>query len=251
MSDPSESGMNSSIAVPHSSGRKPWNSRFAELHPKTYLALHYLVGFVAAGAISWLVVGLANLVPDKSLIAEMDDSVTNWITLHGSDSGDMIFKAISLLGGPLLIVIVVSVAGTLATRRDWRRFALIAVTCGGGVFLNAVLRETFRRARPMDATVFTTAAQSWNFPSGHAMNALVCYGLFAYLIAGRREPGAKTWIVATAAALIMLVGFTRIYLGVHFLSDVVTGYASGAVWLLVCILAYRFMRTRYATPVAA
>ncbi|MEP6494370.1 MAG: phosphatase PAP2 family protein [bacterium] len=234
------------VAGAHHSSRKPWNSRFASLHPRVYLAIHYLVGFVAAGAIAWLIVGVANMVPDKSLIAEIDDAVTNWMTQHGSDGGDSMFSAISLLGGPLLVVIVATVAGTFATRRDWRRFALVAVTCGGGLLLNAVLRETFRRAHPLDATAFVTAAQSWNFPSGHAMNALVCYGVLAYLmIAGLSRSSARSSIGIAAGGLIVLVGFTRIYLGVHFLSDVVTGYAAGAVWLLVCIAAYQFVRMRY------
>jgi membrane-associated phospholipid phosphatase len=240
--------MTSTTTITPPGGNTPWTSRFAGLNPKTYLALHYIVGFIAAGAIAWLVVGLANMMPDKSMIAEIDDAVTNWFTQHGSDNGDTVFKAISLLGGPLLIVIMLAVAGALASKRDWFRLALIAVTCGGGVFLNAVLRATFSLARPVDATNFTSAAQAWNFPSGHAMNALVCYGILAYLIARRRPTSSQTWIVVAAAALIVLVGFTRIYLGVHFLSDVVIGYASGAVWLLVCIMAYRFMRVRYAVP---
>ena len=243
--------MTRSTAVSESSGKTPWTSRYAGSNPKTYLALHYVVGFIAAGAIAWLVVGLANMMPDKSMIAEMDDSVTNWFTLHGTDNGDTIFKAISLLGGPLLIVIMLAVAAMYATRRDWFRFALIAITCGGGVFLNAVLRATFTMARPLDATAFTSAAQSWNFPSGHAMNALICYGIIAYLVASRRETSAQVGIAVAAAALIVLVGFTRIYLGVHFLSDVVTGYAAGAVWLLVCIMAYRFMRRQYVVSTVA
>jgi len=238
-------------AAAHHTSRKPWKSHFAALHPKAYLALHYLIGFVAAGAIAWLIVAAANVVPDKALIAETDDAVTNWFTQHGSESGDSMFSAISLLGGPLLIVIVASVAATFATRRDWRRFAIVAVTCGGGVLLNAVLRETFRRAHPVDATVFVNAAQSWSFPSGHAMNALVCYGIFAYLaIAALHGSSARSWTGVAAVALIGLVGFTRVYLGVHFLSDVVTGYAAGAVWLAVCIVAYQFVRARQFTAPA-
>ena len=85
----------------------------------------------------------------------------------------------------MLIALLVVVAIVLVVRRDWRHLGVLAVTCGGGALLNGVLKLVFHRARPSFATEFN--ARSWSFPSGHAMDSLIVYGLFAYWL-GRRMP---------------------------------------------------------------
>jgi membrane-associated phospholipid phosphatase len=77
----------------------------------------------------------------------------------------------------------------------------------------------------------------WSFPSGHAMGSFVTYGFLAYLLS--RVPWARfprRTVTAALAALVLLIGFSRMYLGAHFLSDVIGGYAAAAVWLTFCIL---------------
>src|SRR6185503_6810287 len=213
------------VAVSSSSSTgKPWNSPFARQHPLAFLALAGIAGLLVACAVVWFLVLVANLFPEKTWISQLDDSVTNWLTQHGSARSDALFSGISLLGGWALFVAVVAAVAAFGVRKDWRRAATIVVTCGGASLLNAVLRLLFQYFRPLNATEFTTAAQSWNFPSGHAINSLVGYGILAYLfLEGVRSARMRTLITLLVIALVGAIGFTRIYLGVHSLSDVVTG----------------------------
>jgi len=225
------------------SSGKPWNSPLAREHPLAFLGLSGVAGFIAACAVVWFLVVIANLFPEKTWISQMDDSVTNWLMIRGSDGSDKMFALISLLGGWALLAVVVTAVAAFALRRDGRRAVTVAVTCAGAVLLNAALKAMFLAMRPVSATEFTTAAQSWNFPSGHAISALVSYGILSYLfIESVRSSRTRTIVAVVAVALIALIGFTRIYLGVHSLSDVVTGYAAGGVWLAICIAGYRWAR---------
>lgn len=231
-------------SLPHRTGG-PWNSRFARQYPIAFLTAAGVVGLAAAASVVWVIVAIANLLPEKSLIARTDDSVTNWLMSHGSSNADAVFSGISLLGGWALVAIVAIAVATLLFRRAWLRAAVVSATCLGAVILNAAFRLAFQRTRPLDATEFTSAAQSWNVPSGHAVNAIVCYGIVAYLVISHaRSRGVRAFESLAAIALVLVIGFTRVYLGVHSLSDVVTGYTAGAVWLAVSIAGYNWARGR-------
>ena len=102
------------------------------------------------------------------------------------------------------------------------------------------IRSAKNNAHTLSATSFTSAAQGWTFPSGHALNALVVYGVLAWsVLESVRSRSARAFVVAGAATLILAIGFTRVYFGAHSLSEVVTGYFAGSVWLVACIVAYR------------
>lgn len=222
-------------------------SSFRRKYPIAFLAGVAVAGVAASVAVVWLLVAVANLFTEKSVVAQLDDSVANWLTFHGSTAADRTFAAISPLGGWGLLAVAGAVVILLLVRKDTWRAAAVVAAGAGAVAINGLLHLTFERAHSLSATSFTSAAQSWSFPSGHALNALVVYGILACLVIeqtiGRRT---RFWIAGIAVALVAVIGFTRMYLGVHSLSDVVTGYAAGGVWLAVCVAAYRWAREQPA-----
>lgn len=226
--------------------KKPWRSQFAWLHPKTYLGIHAMVGLALAAACTWAFFGIADEVPEKGLMVRGDIAVTAWLQNHGTEAGETVFSAISLLGAEVLTALLVLTAIVLLARRDWRRLAVLCVTCGGGVLLDIALKSAFHRARPSFASEFISRA-SWSFPSGHAMNSFIVYGLLASWTS-ERFPRARLAIVVSAAGLVGLIGFSRIYLGVHYVSDVLAGYSAGFVWLTVCVTGFRFAERRRVGP---
>ncbi len=224
---------------------KPTQSRFAWMHPAAYLGLHGVVGLALSAACAWAFFAIADEFPEKGAVARLDTFVTTWLQSHGTEWGESLFVGVSYLGAQVLIVILVIAAVVLMARRDWRHLSALALTCGGGALLNGLLKLIFHRARPTYAAEFN--AVSWSFPSGHAMDSLIVYGLFAYWLS-RRHPSAQRPILAGAVLLTGCIGFARIYLGVHYLSDVLAGYSAGFVWLFVCITGYRFAEARRVGP---
>ena len=220
---------------------KPTHSRFAWLHPKAYLGVHGVVGLVLSAACAWAFFAIADEFPEQGAFARLDTFVTTWLQTHGTEIGESIFVGVSYLGAQVLIALLVIVAIVLIVRRDWRHLVVLAATCGGGAVLNAALKTIFHRARPTYATEFQ--ATSWSFPSGHAMDSLIVYGLFAYWLSRRWPRGRAAFFVATTL-LIGAIGFARVYLGVHYLSDVLAGYSAGFAWLVVCVSGYRFAEAR-------
>jgi membrane-associated phospholipid phosphatase len=217
--------------------RNPTKTRFARSHPKSYLGLHASIGLILAALSTWAFFAIADEVPEKGWMVHVDAAVTAWLQTHGTELGESIFVGISFLGAQVLAALLLVVAVTLVVRRDWRQLVVLAATCGGGALLNVALKQAFHRARPSFASEF--AVTSWSFPSGHAMDSLIGYGLFAYWL-GARFPRSRTPILIGGVALVVAIGYARIYLGVHYLSDVFAGYAAGLIWLTVCITGYRF-----------
>lgn len=134
----------------------------------------------------------------------------------------------------LVAVAALVVALLLALRRQWRLFIPWCVGMGGMVASGHLFKHFVQRARPFDGHGFITET-GFSFPSGHATGCMVFYGLLAYLLLRRFPPRHHRDTVAAAVALVTLVGFSRVLLQVHYLSDVLAGYALGACWLVIAI----------------
>lgn len=205
-------------------------------HPHAFLAGYGILGFALTIAATWLFLVLADEIPEKGWMVRLDTGISGWIQAHGTETGESIFTVVSLFGAPLLAVILFATAVTLVRHRRRLCAAALVITTGGGVLLNAVLKRLLHRDRPLYASEFH--ARSWSFPSGHAMASVIGYGFLALLLI-HRNPERRAVIVAAAATIILTIGFARVYLGVHYPSDVLGGYCAGAVWLTVCIKGFR------------
>ena len=176
-----------------------------------------------------------------------DLSIASWLERVGTERGESIFAMVSWLGAPVLSALLVIAIIALAWRRDWLRAGALAAAGVGGTALNYGLKALFHRGRPDFSSEFIHRA-SYSFPSGHAMDSIIVYGFLAFLLLERTtSPARRRLIVAAAAVLIVAIGFSRMYLGVHYLSDVVGGFLAGIVWLMVCIAGYEFLRVRQRT----
>ena len=125
----------------------------------------------------------------------------------------------------------------LAWRRKWRHLATVVVCIAGGLTLNVLMKLAFHRVRPvLDDPLLTLT--SYSFPSGHVAGTTLMYGLIvAWTFTRTRRPLVRAGVAVAAAAAIALVAFTRMYLGVHYLSDVVAAFAEGVAWLALCLSA--------------
>jgi undecaprenyl-diphosphatase len=140
------------------------------------------------------------------------------------------------LGSPVAAISIASALGLyLLSRRRLYWLAALVLSVPGGALLNRLLKYAFHRARPhFDDPILTLTGYS--FPSGHTMMASVLYGFVAaYLCAHAQGWRRRVLVVCSASALIALVGFSRIYLGAHYLSDVLAAMAEGLAWLSLCL----------------
>ena len=151
----------------------------------------------------------------------------------------------SALGGvAVLSLLTLIVAGYLALKRHLRTMLFLLISVAGGVMVSSLAKIFFDRPRPTlvpsESIVYTAS-----FPSGHSMMAAVTYLTLAALLA-RIEPrdAVKLYFLLVAIFLTIGVGISRVYLGVHWPSDVVAGWAAGAAWALMCLGLARFLERR-------
>ena len=135
----------------------------------------------------------------------------------------------------LLIMIVVAAGAGL--RRRWREMLFILAAVGAGSALVNVVKLVLRRVRP-DVVPHLTAEVTFSFPSSHAAVSIVTYGALAILVA-RGMPHLRGFTLAVAGLLALAIGATRLYLGVHYPTDVLAGWLFGATWLLICWKIFR------------
>ena len=126
--------------------------------------------------------------------------------------------------------------------RRWLLFGTWLITTGGSVVLLLLLKALFARSRLYVEQPLLLETY-YSFPSGHAMEAVVLYGMLAYFaVLALRTWRARAAIIFGTSLLVLLIGFSRLYLGVHYFSDVVAGFAAGGVWLSTCITAMECVR---------
>ncbi|MBO4275804.1 phosphatase PAP2 family protein, partial [Microbispora triticiradicis] len=141
-------------------------------------------------------------------------------------------------GGTVLTCVLVLATVLLLVRREVRPAAYVVATSLGSLILYPVLKLLIGRLRPVVAEPVATAT-GLSFPSGHSMSSLVSYGVLLLVFAPLAPRRARAAAVAAVACLVVLVGFTRVALGVHHLSDVIGGWLLGLVWLWVTAAAFR------------
>jgi undecaprenyl-diphosphatase len=152
----------------------------------------------------------------------------------------------ALGGAAVLVLVLLAVLGYLVFERRTREMVLIAVAAGGGLVVSTVLKVGFDRPRP-DVVPHLAAVGDPSFPSGHSMLSAVVYLTLGALLA-RFEPRRriKAYILGLALLLAVLVGLSRVYLGVHYPTDVLAGWTAGLVWALGCWLGARVLQLRGA-----
>ena len=232
------------MATTHSPITHPTRSRFAERHPHAYLVLHLVGGLCATALLLWLFLAIAEDIPEHGALIRVDTAVARWLEAHGTETGESIFVVLSSLGAPILVISVIAAIVYFVWRRQRRDAVAVAVTSGGGVIVSNILKLIFHRGRPETASEFITR-HTWSFPSGHSMNSIIGYGFLTLLlldhVVGQRR---RLAVIVTAVVLIGAIGFSRLYLGVHYLSDVGGGWIAGGAWLIVCATGYRFAQRR-------
>jgi undecaprenyl-diphosphatase len=158
------------------------------------------------------------------------------------------WKSLTNAGGPTTWRVLAGVAViVLAARRRWATAALIAVAMVGAAVLSGVTKLAVNRARPVVA-VPVTHVGGGSFPSGHALTSFVALGLAVILL--RPVLSRGRWLLATivAAVLIFLIGFSRLILGVHYVTDVLGGWLIAALWLAALTSVFRSAVRRRTGP---
>ena len=215
------------------------------LSPKGTLGLHLTIGLLVMILGAWAFSEISEEIGPGTDWHAFDQRVTAWFGAHAHPTLTAVAHAITRCGSvAFLAVVSVAFAIYFFTRRAWNRLLELAVTMLGGSLLNIVLKHFFQRQRPVLENPLVTLS-SYGFPSGHTMGATLLYGLLA-LIAARfiRSASGRAAVFSLAIVAITVIGITRIYLGAHYLTDVIAAIAAGSAWLAVCWTTAETFRKR-------
>ncbi|HWZ58934.1 MAG TPA: phosphatase PAP2 family protein [Gemmatimonadaceae bacterium] len=169
-------------------------------------------------------------------VTQWDQAVDTWIHARQTPVGDRVFVLASLLALPGAWIIGVLVGLLLIWMRRWLLLGAWILALGGGGLLSLALKTAVDRPRPPYASAFLHD-HSTSFPSGHAMNACLCYGMLAYVVTKlvALDRARVAALYAAAAVIVLAVSVSRVYLAVHYPSDVVGGLLAATAWLAVSI----------------
>ena len=217
-----------------------------------FTPLAYLVGYLALGF--GLIIGAAALfaeiaenLGDGRAMGRLDQLFSDTIQTTLSPGTFRAFAMVTHLGDPLTLTgLGVAGAGFLLWRRHYGLCIGWVVAMAGNAVLNPVLKRIFERTRPVHDNL-RAFADGWSFPSGHASGSVVAYGMLAYLAVRAlpaRWTAARLPVLLLATAVAFTVSASRVFVQVHFATDVLAGMASGSAWLAVCIGALELRRYR-------
>ena len=246
-----------SAEVTHALASRPMNrgrfARFlrARLDPAeaTGLALTFTLAFVvAAGTVVGVLVYLLRTHP---ALAAADLRVALWGAAHATSFSTAVFRVITQLGATITVVVVGSVVGMVMALRSRRVSPLlfVALVLGGNAAIVNLIKVLVDRARPTVSVL--TGFTGRSFPSGHSAAAAACYGTVALLLSLGWTSKHRSAAYGVAVAMAVAVACSRVFLGVHWVSDVVAGLMIGWSWLALCSIAFGGRLLRFGTPAEA
>ena len=215
------------------------------LSPESYLGLHLTAGLALSIIFVWIFGGITEDVLSGDPLVVIDQWVLNNTLYFQTPSVTrfmVIFTWISANAAITLGSLAVVTYSLLKKRLDYLATYLFLI--GGGSVLVFALKLVIHRQRPVSETPLIHVG-GWSFPSGHALMSVVFYGFITYLLFRRTESWRlRLFVMMAAGFIIFLVGLSRIYLQVHYLSDVLAGYMGGLFWLSICITGLEIYRKR-------
>lgn len=209
----------------------------ARLSPRSYLGLNLTLGALVLIGAGWLFGGIAEDVATGDLLTVIDVRVADWFHGHATPALTQCMLFITNLHGPAAISMLIGLAAVyLVWKHDWYWLICLLVTVPSGMLLNVLVKYAFHRARPsFDHPLLVVS--SYSFPSGHAAGTTLFYGVLAAMLVSKIAAWRfRVIIVLAMIALIFLVSLSRVYLGVHYLSDVLGGFAEAMAWLALCLV---------------
>lgn len=216
-----------------------WRTGLAARRPDIIL----MAALAVAALIGFVIFKLASEIAEGELNA-LDTPGLHWVRATFGESGEMRAAMLDLtaLGDVTTLALVVAfAAGLLITLKQGRLALFLVLQCLAGALVMSLLKNWFGRARPAVIEHWASYGSA-SFPSGHAANSAIVYLSIAVLIAGiAPNRVSRVYVSAAAALLVVAIGISRLYLGVHWPSDVLAGWAFGGGWALLCwIFAWRF-----------
>ena len=199
---------------------------------------------VLAGA---LFLGIAEDVHEGDPLVQTDLRIAVWFHAHGSPALTQCFIVLTNLHAlPAVGLYASLLALWLARRREFDWLLALAIAVPGGMALNWVFKLAYERARPVFDDPLLTL-DTFSFPSGHAAGATLLYGFVAaYVLPRLRGTAARFACALMLASMVALVALSRVYLGVHFLSDVLAAICAATAWLALCLISVHALQQRRA-----
>lgn len=218
----------------------------ARLEPKAYLGVHFTVGIVLTAAGIWMFSALLEALFENSMMVKLDIATDAFIHAHMTPSLLRIVLATTQFGGPIEMT-TLAVAGAITLWSAGRKVVLVGwiAAFAGGSIIGEVLKRVVHRSRPTYGAAFVHV-DTFSFPSGHAMGSMIGYGMLLWVLFLFWHPKRewKILIYILAGLLVLAIGLSRIFLGVHYPSDVAGGWAAALAWLAVCITGVNVARHR-------
>ncbi|MBK5273575.1 MAG: bifunctional DedA family/phosphatase PAP2 family protein [Desulfuromonadales bacterium] len=215
----------------------------ARLSPQGYLGLHLTIGVLLIIGASWLFGAIAQDVVAGDPLTVLDTVVAEWFHERRTPGLTTAMQLVSVLASPLWVTCIATVTALVLWRkRYWYRLLALGVGLSGGMILDFLLKITFHRPRPSFEDSYLIF-YGYSFPSDHAMAATLLYGLLAVFAVIALD--VWRWRVGAALGafvMILLVGFSQVYLGAHYLSDVLGAAAAGLAWLALSLTAVDTLR---------
>ena len=212
------------------------------------IARRFVAGFAVIVAGAWGFAELAGKLGVGRTLGRADQALSDGVHASVPAAALRAFAMLTHLADTATLTglcIVVAIALVAAGRRGLA-FGWVAAVAGNGV-LNSTLKQVFARVRPLHADGMALEP-GFSFPSGHSSGAVVAYGMLAYLGMRLLPPRWHLPAVLLATALAFTVGASRVFLRVHFASDVLAGFASGMAWLAVCVASIELTRRGRRRP---
>jgi membrane-associated phospholipid phosphatase len=196
-----------------------------------------LVGTGVAAGLFALQAGVVDAVADPNGISAADPPILRWMVEHRSPAATAFFRAVAAAGGtPGMAALATITAVVLVIRRRIRDAAVVAVAAAVSGLLVDLLKNFYARPRPPEPTRLGPET-NYSLPSGHALGSIVVLGtISAVVVLVVRGAAVRAVVVSTAALAVAAIGLSRLYLGVHWLTDVLDGWLVGGTWLALCVV---------------
>src|SRR4051794_24198650 len=216
------------------------------LAPHNVLIIILIVGLGMVAAMTAAAGAVYDAVTEADGIAALDRPTLDAAKTHRTPLLTLLVQAYTTLGGPsgMPILATLVAVGLTVWWRQWTPLLLVAITAAGSLALTVVGKAAVGRTRPPLIDAVPPYEISASFPSGHTLNSAALAGIVAYLLIRRQQPRwARILTVGCAALFTLTMGLTRVYLGHHWLTDVVVAWALGLAWLAAVITAHRLLLT--------